>query len=224
MMWEIKSDDKLDLSFTNMEPHEILYEFDSLIIFVFKVSDRLFFAYSSDEDYENKCMRFLVVSTDEKEVKDLEFGKITVYQMLNKNLVWAVDRDLNGNHLSTTCLVNGIEGVPFSNRPMPDVFLNEEEKEDKHSSLLARHSEILKAAYVYDSAINQLKGDIVEVSQLPIGYHSTGWNFLSSDASVEDVITMVTMQARGKLNESSRSAVSQWEDVGLRGAGLALRG
>lgn len=121
-MWQIKPEDRQDLNFELMEPIEVLYEFDSALIFTFKKSERWFFAYLSDEDVAGRSIRYLVVATDEQEIANLKFGKLSVFDVLNKYYVWAVDRSFEDEFLRQVCL-RGLAVVPDSNKPLPSAML-----------------------------------------------------------------------------------------------------
>jgi|GEM_PF-4639172 len=122
-MWNLQKIPEQDLTFHSMDPFEILYEFDSAIIFTFKASGRLFLAYSSDEDIQKQLTRYLVVATDDAEIIKLKTGVVSTYQVLDKSYVWAVDRNFEDQFVTRFCIADGIAGVPKGYKPEKDVLL-----------------------------------------------------------------------------------------------------
>lgn len=153
----------------------MLYEFDNSCMFTFRVANILFFAYTSDVDYELGHVRYLVVATDGVEIKELKIGDIPVFQVLDKQFLWMVDRDFDGKHLATEFLAEGIYSVPELHRPMADTFLFHKQPAIKSSALTEIYRLKDSKAYLKKIRINRRQKiglEIEEVQSDSYGRHS----------------------------------------------------
>lgn len=124
-MFELKNSQFFQFEFGAMDPEEVLYEFDGgALIFTFLVSSRLFFAYVADEDAKVGLIRYLVVPTNQAEIASLKNGDLSILQVLDKTLIWAVDRDWDDKLVSSNCLIDGLAAIPDKNKPNATALLS----------------------------------------------------------------------------------------------------
>lgn len=135
-MWTIDQENVRDLTFQEMTPDEVLYDFDGPRIFTFKVGAELYFACWSDEDSREMRTRYLVVLTTTGEIEHLKRGAISLDRMLNKRFLWCVDRNFNNEVVKATCLTQGISSVPDGFKPEKGTLLWDHlEPEEKPDSM-----------------------------------------------------------------------------------------
>ncbi|MGN8004380.1 hypothetical protein ACTJKQ_14450 [Acidovorax sp. 22279] len=199
-MWKIKPEHRQNLEFKTMEPVEVLYEFDNALIFTFKESDRWFFAYLSDDDVVKRTVRYLVVATDAQEIANLKFGKISVYDVLNKFYVWAVDRTFEDELLEQVCL-RGLASVPDNNKPRPSAMLS---------------AQYRKSAVSEKDEAERVQQRLGNYSSAIVGIESLRSLFL------QDHLKQLSKLSHTDLKMSSSVGVVSVHDAGLIGADVVL--
>lgn len=122
-MWTIDQANVRDLTFQEMTPDEVLYDFDGPRIFTFKVGAELYFACWSDEDSGEQRTRYLVVLTTAGEIEHLKRGVFSLDRILNKRFLWCVDRDFKNKVLEVTSLSGGYACVPDGFKPEKGTLL-----------------------------------------------------------------------------------------------------
>lgn len=92
MQWEIKGK---PFTCAELEPgdiEEVLIEYDGPRLFVAQTELCLALFFMADENAEG--MRFIVVPTSQKIIKELKKGLLTVYEALEQPLLWVMETDL----------------------------------------------------------------------------------------------------------------------------------
>lgn len=106
--------------FPNLDPVEVLYEFEGPRIFTVLDRDQeLNLAYWSDE--EGDCWRYIIVPTSEPILKELKTGQISVWDALNQPRLWICDTNLEGN--PTAVYREHFEHIPGDVLPAPSAML-----------------------------------------------------------------------------------------------------
>lgn len=116
-MWNIDKANVRDLTFEDMTPTEVFYDFDGPRIFTFTVGSETYFACWSDENSQQQITRYLVVSTSPSEIEHLKAGAISLDRVLDKIFLWAVDRNFANQVVDVNCLIGGIATVPEGFKP-----------------------------------------------------------------------------------------------------------
>lgn len=122
-MWKLLETNVRDLTFKEMSPDEVLYDFDGPRIFTFKEKSELYFACWSDEDSREKRTRYLVVSIQTHDLELLKEGIFSLIQILDQPMLWVVDRDFDNEVVDVKCLSGGISSVPKGFKPEKDATL-----------------------------------------------------------------------------------------------------
>jgi len=123
IMWTIDEANVRDLTFREMTPHEVLYDFDGPRIFTFKVGSDLYFACWSDEDSRERRARYLVVLTSAGEIDHLKRGASSLDRVLNKRFLWCIDRDFNNEVIAVRCISGGYASIPDGFKPEKGTLL-----------------------------------------------------------------------------------------------------
>ncbi|MFV0675539.1 hypothetical protein [Variovorax sp. tm] len=142
-MWEIVENSIHALKFENLDPEEILFEFNGPQIFTFSQDGLMFFAYTSFDDEESEIIRLLVVATNKQELCRLREGGISIEEVLRKDLVWAIDKSYDGKVLHVALLRNGLEDVPEGFKPRNGVLLWSHLEREKRARA-ADHEKLLE--------------------------------------------------------------------------------
>lgn len=137
-MWPIDEANVRDLTFAEMTPDEVLYDFDGPRIFTFKSRTDLYFACWSDENSQEQRTRYLVVPTATSEIQRLKAGGVPLDRVLDKDFLWTVDRNFENQVIEVQCLRGGISSIPDGFKPEKGTLLWDHLEPEKQTRELER--------------------------------------------------------------------------------------
>ncbi|UVL17606.1 hypothetical protein LOY42_17035 [Pseudomonas sp. B21-023] len=123
MLWPVTSNPISPQPFETLHIAEVLYEFDGPKIFTTLGSDSLLrFWYESEEDREEKLIRYLVTPTSPSLIQQLKTGHKTVHDLLKQSWLWVVDMHYDMSPAMAWSL-ESLDDVPLQFKPEPHATL-----------------------------------------------------------------------------------------------------
>jgi len=123
MLWEVFGQPVQSSQIGNLEPREVLYEFDGPKLYVSLVEGKALLVYESATDDQQELVRLIAAPTSSAIITSLKDGRRSVFEALNQPWVFAINQAYDAKLVDAWLLEDGIASVPTNARPKETTLL-----------------------------------------------------------------------------------------------------